>query len=92
MIVYDVACPTRRRRLSRHAEDAGFRVQRSVFTCSLDKTALEAWLAGAVERLNAAEDSLRCYPLCGRCLDGIRSAGPAAAAQVPGPKNSALVI
>ncbi|MCS6912335.1 MAG: CRISPR-associated endonuclease Cas2 [Myxococcales bacterium] len=91
LVCYDVVDDGRRERLSRLLESVGRRVQWSVFEVLLDRTELEALLGQAREpaRFNAAEDSLRCYPLCAECLSGVRIQGQGSAPLLP---NRPLVL
>jgi CRISPR-associated protein Cas2 len=67
VIAYDIVDDTRRVRVADALKDFGRRVQYSVFEAQLD-----AELLGSLQRrvehiVDAEEDSVRIYPLCGEC-------------------------
>ena len=63
LIVYDIASPKRLRRVAKVCEDFGFRVQKSVFECWLEKERFDRlWQALLVE-IDKQNDSLVAYTL-----------------------------
>lgn len=86
VLAYDVVDDRRRQKLAQYLEARGHRVQDSVFELLATPDEMEAVLRGAVarERFDDGTDSLRCYPLCGRCLGGARVLGAGAPVLTPG--------
>lgn len=64
-VAYDVASDKRRRKLVKHLERYGQRVQESVFECRLTKRQAEQLAHGAAACIRETEDSLRIYVLGG---------------------------
>jgi CRISPR-associated protein Cas2 len=75
VIAYDITNDRQRDRLANLLLDYGDRVQKSVFEAELSAEELKEVLARAAKYLDG-EDSLRVYPLCGSCVQGIREIGP----------------
>ncbi len=86
LISFDVADDHRRARLSKLLESRGQRVQWSVFeilgTAATIRSLLD--LATAAGRFDAAEDSLRCYPLCAECQGKVLVFGTGPPPAAPG--------
>jgi CRISPR-associated protein Cas2 len=61
-IVYDIACDKERARVSGALRDYGFRVQRSVFECRLDKRGLRDLLQ-TLAALQVKSGSIKIYRL-----------------------------
>lgn len=72
VIAYDVSDDRRRRRLAGVLEGFGERVQESVFECWLDGARLRRLLERLESLIDPECDRLRCYPMCGRDLRGVR--------------------
>ena len=70
LIAYDVREPKRLRRVAKHLEGYGTRVQYSVFRCRLDHLTLEK-LHWELAQMMAAEDDLLVIPLCGSCASKV---------------------
>jgi CRISPR-associated protein Cas2 len=85
VLTYDVVDDGRRTRLAKYLEARGHRVQYSVFELLATSEELDAILAGAQEarRFDPEADSLRCYPLCGRCMGRAQVFGAAPAVLTP---------
>ena len=67
VIAYDIADDGRRTHIADTLKDFGRRVQYSVFEAQLDGELLDS-LQRRVERIvDAEEDSVRIYALCGEC-------------------------
>jgi CRISPR-associated protein Cas2 len=78
VLSYDIADDGRRSRLSRFLESRGQRVQWSVFEVIAtggEVLELVSNAAESPEMFDAAEDSLRCYPLCARCRSAVEVRG-----------------
>lgn len=76
LVSYDIAEDRRRRRVAARLAEVGRRVQWSVFECDLGTATLVVLLVELRTEMEAAEDSLRCYPLCTSCLRRCVSLGP----------------
>ena len=90
LVVYDVASDRRRTKMAKFFEGRGERVQESVFELRGGESRIAEWLeeARGARRFDAAEDSLRAYPLCSSCDARVQrwGLGPA-----PRPKGKAVV-
>ena len=75
VIAYDI--PDDRRRTKVHKLLSGFGkwTQYSLFECFLSKKELVLLRSKLAEHLEAAQDSVRFYPLCGNCLDKVETVG-----------------
>lgn len=65
IVAYDVAHPGRLRRMARLCEQFGTRVQKSVFECWIDGSALESLQRQAARIVDPRQDRVRYYRLCG---------------------------
>lgn len=74
VIAYDVSDDTKRTRLSNLLLDYGERVQKSVFEAEISREELQEILDRASNLIDTG-DSLRAYPLCRNCVEGIESRG-----------------
>ena len=82
LVSYDVVLDRRRTRVARCLESYGLRVQYSVFECELT-VPIHARLVAELEKLiEPAEDSLRIYPLCARCVGMLTTMGREAPAKM----------
>jgi len=75
LLCYDIPVSKRRQRVARLLEDAGHRVQWSVFECDLDPRGKDLLLGALAERMDPTEDRLYLYPLCRLCQSGIERFG-----------------
>jgi len=66
-VCYDIAEPRRLRRVAKASEDAGLRVQKSVFECSLTPDALRALRHRLAALSHPGEDLLLYQPVCPQC-------------------------
>ena len=75
VIAYDI--PDDRRRTKVHKLLLGFGkwTQYSLFECFLTKKELVLLRSKLAEHLEAAQDSVRFYPLCANCLDKVETVG-----------------
>ena len=71
LVCYDVRDPERLRKVAKHLEGYGERVQYSVFRCWLTRLELER-LRWELTELAAAEDAVELIPLCSSCVAGIQ--------------------
>ncbi len=76
LISYDVVDDGRRRRIHEVLKDYGRRVQYSVFEVDVGGAEELVELRAELGReLDAREDSVRVYPVCGQCLSGFAVMG-----------------
>ncbi len=71
MVCFDVCDPKRLRTVAREMKNFGRRVQLSVFECRLDENDLDKLLGRIETLINKDEDSVRCYPLCPKDIQGL---------------------
>jgi CRISPR-associated protein Cas2 len=71
LVSYDVRDEKRLRRVARHMEGYGERLQYSLFRCWLTPREAEK-VRWELTQIAAAEDDVLFIPLCGRCHDGVR--------------------
>ncbi len=67
VIVYDIPDDGRRNQLFKALKGFGTRVQYSVFEAHLNKTQYEEMKQAVTRVIDASEDSVRYYALCGAC-------------------------
>ena len=84
LVVYDIADGKRRQKVAHRLEQAGQRVQESVFEVPLPHGANLARLKRDLGTLIHPEDSLRFYRLCQGCRAGSATLQGNAIALVPG--------
>jgi CRISPR-associated protein Cas2 len=75
LICYDIADPTRLRRVACACEDYGTRKQLSVFLMRLAPVQLEKLRGRLLEIIHHSEDQVLIVPLCGKCVGGIQTLG-----------------
>ncbi len=63
VIVYDITCDKRRKKISDLLEGYGQRVQYSVFECVLSQTKYSELQKRLRKQIKSSEDSVRFYPL-----------------------------
>jgi CRISPR-associated protein Cas2 len=67
LISYDIVDDPRRTRLAHLLENYGRRVQYSVFECELAEKRFLELRRQILKAIDPTVDSVRVYPLCGRC-------------------------
>ncbi len=72
LICYDIRDPKRLRRVAKVLEGRGERVQYSVFRCWLSPSGFERLRWELTEDCVDQEDDVLFFPLCSRCVEGIR--------------------
>jgi CRISPR-associated protein Cas2 len=77
IIVYDIACPRRLRRVAQTCLDQGVRVQKSVFECWLDEDRFDALWHSLQQVIEPSEDRLLAYTLDAAAARRRRVAGTA---------------
>lgn len=75
LVCYDISSNTKRGKVARLLEDAGERVQLSVFHVNLRPDGMKT-LREKMRRLIEEGDELLVVPLCGACMAGALRAGP----------------
>ena len=75
-VCYDIADPRRLRRVAAVLEEAGMRVQESVFECRLDAQSLMQLRAEIATMIDRSCDSVRYYPMCAACTSTLAWQGP----------------
>lgn len=75
LVAYDICDPKRLRKVAKTCEDYGIRVEYSVFECDLsDELFSELW-SRLGDLIDAEEDALLAYRICGACVREIESLG-----------------
>src|SRR6266480_2418908 len=75
VIAYDIPDDKRRTKVHKLLSGFGKWTQFSLFECFLSKKELVLLRSKLAEHLEAAQDSVRFYPLCANCLDKVKT-GP----------------
>ena len=75
IVVYDIACPRRLRRIAQTCLDFGVRVQKSVFECWLDDENFDRLWQSLETLIVQDQDSLVAYTLSAPCARERRAAG-----------------
>ena len=78
IIAYDIAEPARLRVVASVLESMGTRVQKSVFECVLDPSALSDLRERLRQCIDPAADRVRYYPLCLWCAERVAWQGSGA--------------
>lgn len=74
-VAYDIADPRRLRRVAGELEQAGTRMQKSVFECGVSHEGLRLLRARIVSHIRPDEDRVLYQPICSRCRAGIEYQG-----------------
>ena len=72
---YDIGDPKRLAKVARVMKDYGERALKSVFECNLEKHRFEEMKNRVDEIIEPIEDTVRYYPLCGKCLKEVEYSG-----------------
>lgn len=75
VIAYDIPDDKRRTKVHKLLSGFGKWTQFSLFECFLTKKELVLLRSKLAEHLEAAQDSVRFYPLCANCLDKVETVG-----------------
>ena len=75
VIAYDIPDDKRRTKVHKLLSGFGKWTQFSLFECFLSKKELVLLRSKLSEHLEAAQDSVRFYPLCANCLDKVETVG-----------------
>ena len=84
VIVYDITCDKRRKKVSDLLEGYGQRVQYSVFECILSQTKYSELQKRLRKQVKSSEDSIRFYPLSKHTFNQIETWGEPPVAKLPG--------
>lgn len=75
IVAYDISAPQRWRRVFRLLKSWGSPVQYSVFACRLRDGELERLLRELAGVIEATEDRVHVWPVCGQCEARVRTLG-----------------
>jgi CRISPR-associated protein Cas2 len=75
LITYDITDPKRLRKMHKFLKEFGINTQKSVFECDIDDPALKIIRAWCRDNLDLAEDQVRIYKICSRCLNKVMISG-----------------
>jgi CRISPR-associated protein Cas2 len=75
IIVYDITCDKRRKKIADLLEGYGKRVQYSVFECVLNKEQYEQLSLRLKKKIKLDEDSIRIYPITRHTLGQVETWG-----------------
>lgn len=75
IVAYDIAHPRRLQRIARIMKDYGLRVQKSIFEVDVNQWQFIQMKQRAEAEMEAAEDGVKFFPLCGRCCDTVITYG-----------------
>lgn len=75
VVVYDIPCDKRRKKVANLLEGYGERVQYSVFECVINKNQYQQLTKRLKNRINLEEDSIRIYPIVKSSLTKITNWG-----------------
>ena len=75
IVAYDISDDRRRTRIHKVLSGFGSWTQYSLFECFLSKKELILLKAKLARHLNEAQDSVRFYPLCAKCVDDVETVG-----------------
>jgi CRISPR-associated protein Cas2 len=84
VIVYDITCDKRRKKVSDLLEGYGQRVQYSVFECILSQTKYSELQKRLRKQIKSSEDSVRFYPLSKHTFNQIETWGEPPVTELPG--------
>ena len=82
VVAYDIAHDKRRLQIMKMMQGYGDHVQESVFECDLEPEVYRKMLARLKKTINAKEDNVRIYHLCGADISRVRQLGVGRPAQV----------
>lgn len=84
VVVYDIPCDKRRKKVSDLLEGYGERVQYSVFECVLTQKKYDELRQRLKQRIKDKEDSVRFYPLSQHTLGQVEVWGEPPITEAPG--------
>jgi CRISPR-associated protein Cas2 len=71
LVCYDVRDPKRLRKVAKHLEGYGVRIQYSVFRCHLSPAQMQKLRWELTQNFVQKEDDVLFIPLCERCVAGL---------------------
>lgn len=71
IVCYDIRHAKRLRKVAKHLEGYGTRLQYSVFRCHLSQSQMQKLRWELTERFVTKEDDVLFIPLCDRCVAGL---------------------
>jgi CRISPR-associated protein Cas2 len=71
LVCYDIRNDRRLRKVAKHLEGHGTRVQYSIFRCYLSATQVQKLRWELTEHFVKPEDDVLFIPLCSRCVEGM---------------------
>lgn len=83
IVVYDIPCDQRRKKISDILEGYGQRVQYSVFECLLHQSKYQELKKRLKKQVNSQEDSIRFYPLTKHTFNQIETWGEPPVIEIP---------
>ncbi|MBE9249871.1 CRISPR-associated endonuclease Cas2 [Dolichospermum sp. LEGE 00240] len=83
VIVYDITCDQRRKKVSDLLEGYGQRVQYSVFECILSQSKYSELQKRLRKQVKSSEDSIRFYPLSKHTFNQIETWGEPPVTELP---------
>ena len=83
VIVYDITCDKRRKKVSDLLEGYGQRVQYSVFECILSQSKYSELQKRLRKQVKSSEDSIRVYPLSKHTFNQIETWGEPPVTELP---------
>jgi CRISPR-associated protein Cas2 len=84
IIVYDIPCDKRRKKIADLLEGYGQRVQYSVFECILTYQKYQELQRRLHKQVNLSEDSIRFYPVSKHTFNQIETWGEPPVTELPG--------
>jgi CRISPR-associated protein Cas2 len=84
VVVYDIPCDKRRKKIADLLEGYGKRVQYSVFECVLSQSKYDEMRQRLKKKVKIQEDSVRFYPVSRHTLSQVETWGGIAVTQAPG--------
>jgi CRISPR-associated protein Cas2 len=75
LITYDITDPKRLRRMHKFLKEYGLNTQKSVFECDIDDIALKSIRKFCRVELDLADDQVRIYKICSRCINKVTISG-----------------
>ena len=75
LVAYDIRHPRRLHRVAKVCTDYGIRVEYSVFECDLSDDQFARLWIDLIKEIDADEDAILAYRICGSCVQCIKSLG-----------------
>jgi len=75
LVIYDIANPKRLSKIAKVIKDYGVRVQKSIFEVDVNNTVFEEMKFRVEKIIEASEDGVKYFPLCGKCKNTVEIIG-----------------